>query len=66
MLAEAAESVVCAVEMVRQTQWAEWMNRKQMVRSLGRVLTPPKKVVARREIPRHYLTERNILSAVLS
>lgn len=30
MLAEAAESVVCAVKMVRQTQWAEWMNRKQM------------------------------------
>lgn len=42
--AEAAESVVRAVEMVRQTQPTEWINQKQAARSLGRVLTPLRKL----------------------
>lgn len=61
VLAEAAESVARAVEMVRQTQPAEWMDSKQAARYLGKSPDAFEKVVARGEIPRHYLTERNIL-----
>jgi excisionase family DNA binding protein len=61
VLAEAAESVARTVEMMRQTQPAEWMDAKQAARYLGKSPDAFEKVVARGEIPRHYLTERNIL-----
>ena len=61
VLAEAAESMARTVEVVRQTQPAEWMDSKQAARYLGKSPDAFEKVVARGEIPRHYLTERNIL-----
>lgn len=61
VLAEAAESVARTVESVRATQPAEWMDSKQAARYLGKSPDSFEKVVARGEVPRHYLTERNIL-----
>lgn len=61
VLAEAAESVARAVEVVRQTQPAEWMDSKRAARYLGKSQDSFEKVVAWGEVPRHYLTERNIL-----
>lgn len=61
VLAEAAESMARTVEVVRQTQPAERMDSKQAARYLGKSPDAFEKVVARGEIPRHYLTERNIL-----
>ncbi len=61
VLAEAAESMARTVESVRATQPAEWMDSKQAARYLGKSPDAFEKVVARGEVPRHYLTERNIL-----
>ncbi len=61
VLAEAAESVVRAVELVRQMQPAEWMDSKQAALYLRKSSDAFENVVAQGEIPRHYLTERNTL-----
>ncbi len=60
-LAEAAESLARTARELREMAPDEWMDAEQCAAYLKRTPKAFEKVVARGEIPKHYLTDRGIL-----
>ena len=60
-LAEAAESLARTVRELHGMRCNEWMTVEQAASYLQRTQKAFEKIVAKGEIPRHYITERGIL-----
>ena len=61
MLAETAESLARTARELKEISPDEWMDAEGAAAYLKRTPKAFEKVVAKGEIPRHYLTERGIL-----
>jgi hypothetical protein len=61
MLAETAESLARTARELREMSPDEWMDAEGAAAYLKRTPKAFEKIVAKGEIPRHYLTERGIL-----
>ena len=61
MLAETAESLARTARELKEMSPDEWMDAEGAAAYLKRTPKAFEKIVAKGEIPRHYLTERGIL-----
>jgi excisionase family DNA binding protein len=61
MLAEAAQSLASTARELHEMSREEWMDAEEAAAYLRRSPKAFEKVVAKGEIPKHYLTERGIL-----
>ena len=60
-LAEVAESLARTAKVLKELSPEEWMDAEQAAAYLKRTPKAFEKIIAKGEIPRHYITERGIL-----